>query len=117
MFDGSIFFSLRNEADTYLPKLVRAGKRVAICEQLEDTKQKETQEQEHKVVELVTPQNVEETPKVEPSKPDIRQVEPPTPEAKTEPKEIDTSGGPDYSDNPDPRLFASVSRISLVMTA
>lgn len=26
--------------DTYLPKLVRAGKRVAICEQLEDPKQK-----------------------------------------------------------------------------
>ena len=26
--------------DTYLPKLVRAGKRVAICEQLEDPKLK-----------------------------------------------------------------------------
>jgi len=31
-----------NELDTYLPKLVRAGMRVAICEQLEDTKQKKT---------------------------------------------------------------------------
>lgn len=28
--------------DTYLPKLVRAGKRVAICEQLEDPKLKKT---------------------------------------------------------------------------
>ncbi len=28
--------------DTYLPKLVRAGKRVAICEQLEDPKQTKT---------------------------------------------------------------------------
>ncbi len=26
--------------DTYLPKLVRAGKRVAICEQLQDPKKK-----------------------------------------------------------------------------
>lgn len=33
--------------DTYLPKLVRAGQRVAICEQLEDPK--------HKVVEEITP--------------------------------------------------------------
>lgn len=29
-----------NALDTYLPKLVRAGMRVAICEQLEDPKQK-----------------------------------------------------------------------------
>ena len=28
--------------DTYLPKLVRAGKRVAICDQLEDPKQTKT---------------------------------------------------------------------------
>ncbi|WP_304588887.1 N-6 DNA methylase, partial [uncultured Duncaniella sp.] len=39
--------------DTYLPKLVRAGKRVAICEQLEDPKLKKTPKQ--KVVETVTP--------------------------------------------------------------
>ncbi len=26
--------------DTYLPKLVRAGKRVAVCDQLEDPKKK-----------------------------------------------------------------------------
>lgn len=39
--------------DTYLPKLVRAGKRVAICEQLEDPRLKKTSE--HKVVEKVTP--------------------------------------------------------------
>ena len=39
--------------DTYLPKLVRAGNRVAICEQLEDPKLKKTPKQ--KVVETVTP--------------------------------------------------------------
>ncbi len=39
--------------DTYLPKLVRAGKRVAICEQLEDPKLKMAPQQ--KVVETVTP--------------------------------------------------------------
>ncbi len=31
--------------DTYLPKLVRAGKRVAICEQLEDPKLNKTPKQ------------------------------------------------------------------------
>ena len=51
--------------DTYLPKLVRAGKRVAICEQLEDPRLKKDKEvrrgintsapQPHKVVEEVIP--------------------------------------------------------------
>ena len=73
--------------DTYLPKLVRAGHRVAICEQLEDPKLKRTTQQ--KVVETVTPnQRPKAEPKPEPS------------------KEIKTDGRPDYSDNPDPRLFA-----------
>ena len=79
--------------DTYLPKLVRAGKRVAICEQLEDPKLKRTTKQ--KVVETVTPN---QPPKTEP-----KIVEPPKPEPT---KEIETDGRPDYSDNPDPRLFA-----------
>ena len=79
--------------DTYLPKLVRAGKRVAICEQLEDPKLKKTTTQ--KVVETVTPN---QSPKTEP-----QTVEPPKPEST---KEIETDGRPDYSDNPDPRLFA-----------
>lgn len=79
--------------DTYLPKLVRAGKRVAICEQLEDPKLKKTTK--HKVVETVTPN---QPPKTEP-----KNVEPPKPEPT---KEIETDGRPDYSDNPDPRLFA-----------
>ena len=79
--------------DTYLPKLVRAGKRVAICEQLEDPKLKRTPKQ--KVVETVTPN---QPPKTEP-----KTVEPPKPEPT---KEIETDGRPDYSDNPDPRLFA-----------
>lgn len=85
--------------DMYLPKLVRAGKRVAICEQLEDPKLTKTTRQ--KVVETVTPnQPPKEEPKPEaPKAPD----DPP----KTEPvKEIETDGEPDYTDNPDPRLFA-----------
>ena len=76
--------------DTYLPKLVRAGQRVAICEQLEDPKQK--QKKEYKPTEIITP-----PPTVEP-KPAPAPVEPV--------KEIETDGGPDYNDNPDPRLFA-----------
>lgn len=85
--------------DVYLPKLVRAGKRVAICEQLEDPKLKKTARQ--KVVETVT-QN--QPPKEEP-KPEASQApaDPPKPEPV---KEIETDGGPDYTDNPDPRLFA-----------
>ena len=79
--------------DTYLPKLVRAGKRVAICEQLEDPKLKKTTKQ--KVVETITPN---QPPKTEP-----KTVEPPKPKPT---KEIETDGSPDYSDNPDPRLFA-----------
>ena len=79
--------------DTYLPKLVRAGKRVAICEQLVDPKLTKTTK--HKVVETVTPN---QSPKTEP-----KTVEPPKPEST---KEIETDGRPDYSDNPDPRLFA-----------
>lgn len=87
--------------DTYLPKLVRAGHRVAICEQLEDPKLKRTTQQ--KVVETVTPN---QRPKAEP-KPGPAPVETPKVVPKPEPaKEIETDGSPDYSDNPDPRLFA-----------
>ena len=97
--------------DTYLPKLVRAGKRVAICEQLEDPKLKKTPKQ--KVVETVTPN---QPPKAEPKLESKHEHEPdpaPTPAPapveppKTEPaKEIETDGSTDYTDNPDPRLFA-----------
>ena len=83
--------------DTYLPKLVRAGHRVAICEQLEDPKLKRTPQQ--KVVETVTPN---QPPKAEPKK-EPAPVEQPNSEPA---KEIETDGRPDYSDNPDPRLFA-----------
>ena len=85
--------------DVYLPKLVRAGKRVAICEQLEDPKLTKTTRQ--KVVETVTPN---QPPKEEPK--------PEAPQATADPsetelvKELETDGGPDYTDNPDPRLFA-----------
>ena len=83
--------------DTYLPKLIRAGQRVAICEQLDDPKQK--QKEEYKPTEIITPQ-----PTVE-SKP--APVEPIPVSVPAEPvKEIETDGGPDYTDNPDPRLFA-----------
>ena len=97
--------------DTYLPKLVRAGKRVAICEQLEDPKLKKTPKQ--KVVETVTPN---QPPKAEPKLESKHEHEPdpaPTPApAPAEPpkseltKEIETDGSPDYTDNPDPRLYA-----------
>ena len=96
--------------DVYLPKLVRAGNRVAICEQLEDPKLKKTVKRD--------------TPKQEgKQKPEPPEPKPPTPSPapkEDEPtpqtssptippppnKEIETSGGPDYNDNPDPRLFA-----------
>ncbi|WP_300847919.1 N-6 DNA methylase [uncultured Duncaniella sp.] len=84
--------------DTYLPKLVRAGQRVAIYEQLEDPKQK--QKEEYKPTEIITP-----PPTVEP-KPAPAPVEPPTLEVKPQSQEIETDGGPDFNDNPDPRLFA-----------
>ena len=84
--------------DTYLPKFVRAGQRVAICEQLEDPKQK--QKEEYKPTEIITP-----PPTIEP-KPVPATVEPPTPEVKPQPQEIETDGCLDFNDNPDPRLFA-----------
>lgn len=91
--------------DTYLPKLVRAGKRVAICEQLEYPKLKKTPKQ--KVVETVTPN---QPPKVEPKpepKPEPKSAPAPVEPPKAEPaKEIETDGSPDYTDNPDPRLYA-----------
>ena len=91
--------------DTYLPKLVRAGKRVAICEQLEDPKLKKTPKQ--KVVETVTPNQL---PKVEPKpepKPEPKSAPAPVEPPKAEPaKEIETDGSPDYTNNPDPRLYA-----------
>ena len=40
--------------DTYLPKLIRAGRRVAICDQLEDPKQTKTRVKRG-ITELVTP--------------------------------------------------------------
>ncbi len=91
--------------DTYLPKLVRAGQRVAICEQLEDPKLKKTPKQ--KVVETVTPNK---PPKAEPKSAPVP-AEPPKAEpakeiSSAEPFGVETDGSPDYSDNPDPRLFA-----------
>lgn len=93
--------------DVYLPKLVRAGHRVAICEQLEDPKLTKTIRQ--KVVETVTPNQrpKAESKPVEPPKPTPTAVETTKVEPKPEPaKEIETDGSPDYSDNPDPRLFS-----------
>ena len=51
--------------DTYLPKLIRAGERVAICDQLESPRQKTSQQEENKqeakqeVKEVVTAQKEE----------------------------------------------------------
>ena len=87
--------------DTYLPKLVRAGKRVAICEQLEDPKLKRTPKQ--KVVEKVTPNQTTKVEQKPEPKSEVKPVDPTKSEAA---KEIETDGRPDYSDNPDPRLFA-----------
>ena len=75
--------------DAYLPKLIAAGKQVALCEESKENRQK------MKVVEIVTPNR---PPNAEPER-----VDPPKPEPT---KEIETDGRPDYSDNPDPRLFA-----------
>ena len=80
--------------DAYLPKLIAAGKQVALCEESKDNLQK------MKVVEIVTPQGKAQNK--EESTPKPTHVEPP----KAEVKEIETDGRPDYSDNPDPRLFA-----------
>ena len=97
--------------DTYLPKLVRAGKRVAICEQLEDPKLTNTPKQ--KVVETVTPNQPHKAEPKPENEPEPKQEQTPTSTtASTEPpkaeltKEIETDGRPDYTDNPDPRLFA-----------
>lgn len=38
--------------DTYLPKIIRAGKRVAICDQIEEPKRRG---RKRKITELVTP--------------------------------------------------------------
>lgn len=75
--------------DAYLPKLIAAGKKVALCEESKDNHQK------MKVVETVSPNR--------PPNAESERVEPPKPELT---KEIETDGRPDYSDNPDPRLFA-----------
>ena len=81
--------------DAYLPKFIAAGKQVALCEESKENHQK------MKVVERVTPQakahDVAE-PKQKPAP-----AEPPAPVSA---KEIETDGRPDYSDNPDPQLFA-----------
>ncbi len=87
--------------DTYLPKLVRAGKRVAICEQLEGPKLNKTPKQ--KIVEDIKPAEPKVELKQEPKpEPVSAPAEPPKSETA---KEIETDGRPDYSDNPDPRLF------------
>lgn len=46
--------------DTYLPKLVRAGHRLAICEQLEDPKLKQRDGMQFKPVEIITTQQKSE---------------------------------------------------------
>ena len=81
--------------DNYLPKLIAAGKKVALCEESKDNSQR------MKVVEIVTPQ-VKAQNKVEPKQESVPAASP----ASVSAKEMETDGSPDYSDNPDPRLFA-----------
>ncbi len=81
--------------DNYLPKLIAAGKKVALCEESKDNSQR------MKVVEIVTPQ-AKAQDKVEPKQESVPAASP----ASVSAKEMETDGSPDYSDNPDPRLFA-----------
>ena len=81
--------------DAYLPKLIAAGKKVALCEESKGNSQR------MKIVEIVTPQ-AKAQDEVE-SKPESVQAASPKPDPA---KEVETDGRPDYSDNPDPRLFA-----------
>ena len=84
--------------DTYLPKLVRAGNRVAICEQLEDPKMKKTVKRDTpKPKPEPKPDPKEETPKSSPA------ASPPA--ASSPAKEVETDDRVNYEDNPDPRLF------------
>ena len=81
--------------DSYLPKLIAAGQKVALCEESKDNSQN------MKVVEVVTPQSKGQS--------EVKEKPEPAPPAPPEPvssKEIETDGSPDYNDNPDPRLFA-----------
>ena len=94
--------------DTYLPKLVRAGQRVAICEQLEEPK--------HKVVEKKIPGNStldnnmpvgntgEENRHEENAEPTDTAGQAPMPQDR--PQEVETDTAPDYSGDYDPRLYA-----------
>lgn len=100
--------------DTYLPKLVRAGKRVAICEQLEDPKRKKvvkrdepkTQPSPYPVPKVPTPEPKPEPPTVK-SKDETPKSSPaaPPPAPSSPPKEVETDDRVNYNDNPDPRLF------------
>ena len=88
--------------DTYLPKLVRAGNRVAICEQLEDPKMRKTVKRDtpkptQEPKPEPKPEPKEETPKSSPAAP------PPAPSSPT--KEVETDDKVNYEDNPAPRLF------------
>ena len=85
----------QHSLDAYLPKLIAAGKQVALCEESKENHQK------MKVVEIVTPQSNAQD-KVEPKQESVPAASP----ASVSAKEIETDGRPDYSDNPDPRLFA-----------
>ena len=88
--------------DTYLPRLVRAGMRVAICEQLEDPKQKK-KEQEAKHGETTSQQPInkesdmprkkkEKTPQEEPVKTTKSAVDETTPKEKKSESQSATQG-------------------------
>ena len=81
--------------DAYIPKLIAAGKKVALCEESKDNSQR------MEVVEIVTPQ-AKVQDEVGAKQVSVQAASP----APVSAKEIETDGRPDYSDNPDPRLFA-----------
>lgn len=81
--------------DTYIPKLIAAGKKVALCEESKDNSQR------MEVIEIVTPQ-AKVQDEVGAKQVSVQAASP----APVSTKEIGTDGRPDYSDNPDPRLFA-----------
>ena len=85
----------QHSLDAYLPKLIAAGKKVALCEESKDNSQR------MEVVEIVTPQ-AKVQDEVESKQVSVQAASPKPAPA----KEIETDGRPDYSDNPDPRLFA-----------
>lgn len=91
--DGMAFAGFPFHAlDTYLPKLVRAGKRVAICDQLENPKEAK-KEVKRGVMELVTPG---------------KQYQEPAPEVQAEPQQVVTDTVGEITESKHTKTGASI---------